>query len=211
MGTKYPFFAARYIETTSNLSPYDKVSQGLRSFMTTKVVSGDREFSSFKSEMYIYEAVEWACTYDIPNIIESCLADFSLDLYIISESMKNKLIWLDAGNNGSTRVLSWFLKHMPDRMKRSSPYISGKNTNTVKCCIENLPNYSSYYQVNWVLMKVSAFAHKNIDSVILIDWVVISHCLLDDGDCGVCTACKMSKDPINSGYFYPYVEDSYMY
>jgi hypothetical protein len=151
---------ARYIVATSNLSPYDKISKGLRSFMTAKAVSGDREFTSFKSDKYIYEAVEWACTYDIPDIIETCLTYFSLESYLIPESLVNKLIWLDAGYNGSTNVLSWFLKHMPDRLKRSTPYISGKNTKTVKWCIENLFDYSSYYQVNWVLMKVSAIAHK---------------------------------------------------
>jgi len=210
---KYITPRARYIETTSNLSPFDKVSQGLRSFMTTKAVSSDRGFTGFKSDNSIYEAVEWACTYDIPHIIDTCLADFSSDdSYLIRKRLKNKLIWFDAGNNGSIRVLNWFLKHISDKLKRSTPYISGKNTKTVEWRIENLFDYSSCYQVNRGLMKVSAIAHKNIDSANLIDWVVIPHyCPLDDANCGVCTACKMHKDPINSGYFYPYVESSDMY
>jgi hypothetical protein len=144
---------------------------------------------------HLYRAAQWACKYDVPRILEPCMAALPMYSYNISKNMKAQLIWSYAGSNGSTRVLSWFLKNMPNLMRFSIQYMYCENSNTVKWCIENLL-ISPPAPVNWVMMKTIAIVKKNTVSTDLLDWVVIPPCPLDNGKCGVCPACMIRNNYI---------------
>jgi hypothetical protein len=60
-------------------------------------------------------------------------------------------------------------------MKFAIPNICGATTATVKWCIENLLE-SCPTPVNWLMMKVEAIMHENIESMDLLDWVVVPPC-----------------------------------
>jgi hypothetical protein len=189
---------ARYTEASNNLNPYDKVYQGLRSIMVAKDASGDIAFNHMMDrDTSLYRAAQWACKYDVPRILEPCLEALRMYSYCYSSNIKAQLIWFYASLNGSTRVLSWFLKNMPDLMRLSIQYMYCENSNTVKWCIENLL-ISPPAPVNWVMMKTSAIVKKNTVSMDLLDWVVIPPCPLDnDDECGDCPACMIRNNYIH--------------
>ena len=81
-------------------------------------------------------------------------------------------------------------------MRFAIPKMYCENKNTVKWCIENLL-ISPHAPVNWVMMKASAIVNKNIDSIDLLDWVVIPPCPLDDANCEACPACMIRNNSIN--------------
>jgi len=195
---KFMTSRARYSFVGSNLSYYGNSMRGFRSIMAAKAASGDITFIDmhYHNETSLYHAAQWACECDIPRILEPCLAALPMYSYIICEKMKAQLIWSYASLNGSTRVLSWFLKNMPDLMRFAIPKMYCENTNTVKWCIENLL-ISPPAPVNWVIMKASAIVNKNIDSIDLLDWVVIPPCPLDDANCEAYPACMIRKKSIN--------------
>ena len=189
---------AIYIEGTGNLSPSNKVYEGLRSIMVAKDASGDIAFIDMDYDMdtSLYRAAQWACKCDVPRILEPCLAALPRYSYIISKNMKVQLIWSYTGFNGSTRALSWFPTNMHDLMRFAIPNIYCENTNTVKWCIENLL-ISPPAHANWAMMKASAIVNKNIVSMDILDWVVIPPCPLNYANCGACPACMIRNKSIN--------------
>ena len=198
---KYITSRARYLFEGNKTSFYGNTLRGFRSIMSTKTVSDDVEFidSGYDNEASLYEAVKWACIYDIPRIIEPCMTAITRNSYIISEHMKAKFIWSYACDDGSTRVLTWFLNNMPDLMKLSIPYICSEHEDTVKWCIDNLSD-NAPAPVNWVMMKVVATVEKNTVSMDLLDWVIIPPCPLGHVNCGICPECMIRNKKINPIY-----------
>ena len=196
---------ARYELAISSLCCRNSdIFEGIKAVMYAKAASGDAEFmyivSTPRYHYHICEAMRFAARNDLPRIIEHCFISLPSSITLIQ---KSRLIWNDADESGSTRVLTWFLENQPDLMKFSIPHMCGAATATVKWCIENLLE-SSPVPVTWLMMKVEAIVHKNTESMDLLEWVVVPPCPFPGLHmCGYCPDCMIQRSP------YPFVNYAY--
>ena len=179
--------------------------QGVRAVVYAKAASGDPEFMYMvfiqNYAVRLCDAMRYAACYDLPRIIEHCFK--SPLMTSLSIRFKSSLIWNYADENGSTRVLTWFLENQLDLMKFAIPHMCGAATATVKWCIENLLE-SSPVPVTWLMMKVEAIVHKNTESMDLLEWVVVPPCPFPGLHmCGYCPDCMIRRSP------YPFVNYAY--
>ena len=202
---KFVTSRARYELVISNfcLEYYDL--QGVSAIIHAKAAVGDPEFmymvSTPRYHYRIYEAMRFAARNDLPHIIEHCFISLPSSITI---RQKSRLIWNDVDENGSTRVLTWFLENQQDLMRFSIPHMCGADTATVKWCIDNLLE-SSPAPVTWLMMKVEAIMHENIESIELLDWVVVPPCPFPGlRTCGFCPDCQIRRGTptyVNYAYF----------
>jgi hypothetical protein len=177
------------------------VFKGIKAVMYAKAASGDPEFMYAVSEHGFFNLVclsmEYAAIHDLPRIIEYCFKGMNFSM-----ERKCRLILQFASNNGSTRVLTWFLENMPEIMKDVIRFISCDHLNTVKWCIENLSE-SSPLPVNWVLMKVEAIVYEKTECIDLLDWVVVPPCPFPGLNwCGGCPDCMIRNGSVYYSYYF---------
>ena len=179
---------------------YDDLYRGIKAVMYAKAAVGDPEFmyavSDWMYDSNLCNSMIYAALHDLPRIIEHCLqAKYCMD-------WQARLIYKFANKNGSTRVLTWFLENRPDIMIYAIDFMSCDHPNTVKWCIENLSESSSFH-VNWVLMKVEAIVYKKTECIDLLDWVVVPPCPFPGLNmCGVCPACMIRNGCVNYNYHF---------